>query len=259
MTFKQDIVFIGAGNLATQLSSALYKAGNNIIQIISRTDFSAKKLANKFSCDYSSDISKINTKANIIIICVSDNQLKKISSNLKVNDKLVIHTSGSLSINVLSSISNNYGVLYPVQTFTSHSAVSFAEVPICIESNSNINLNIIELLASSISNDVRDIDSDKRKIIHLSAVIANNFTNLNFSISEFLLKEHDIPFDILKPLIAETANKIIKNKPSAIQTGPAYREDYEIITKHLDLLIKYPAYKKIYEVMSDTIIKNKRK
>lgn len=253
-----NIVFIGAGNVATHLSKALQDAGNKIIQVISRTEQSAKILASDLNCEYSDDITKINPDCDLIIISVGDKQIHEVLSKLRADDKMIVHTSGSLEMNLLSKVSRNFGVFYPLQTFTKNTKVDFFSIPVLIEANSDENQDFIKGVASEISSDVRVISSDQRKIVHLAAVIVNNFTNLNYTVAEYLLAENNLPFDVLKPLIMETARKVMTERPSQIQTGPAYREDDETILKHIEILSGNLGYKEFYEVMTKAITYHKK-
>jgi predicted short-subunit dehydrogenase-like oxidoreductase (DUF2520 family) len=252
------IVFIGAGNVATHLSRVLFNSGYVISQIISKTKLTAQTLATEFNSDYSTDPSDIRTDCDIIFISVGDQQIEDVLSRIKTNNKLIVHTSGTLEMKILSTASENFGVFYPLQTFTKNTAVDFSDIPLIIEANSEKNLDFLKRIASDISNDIRVIDSEKRKIIHLAAVIVNNFTNLNYTIAQHLLEENNISFDVLKPLILETAKKAIKEKPSDIQTGPAYREDSETILKHIEMLSGNDKYRNIYEVMTSAIAHHKK-
>jgi predicted short-subunit dehydrogenase-like oxidoreductase (DUF2520 family) len=259
MSKPLKIVFIGAGNVSTHLAGALQKAGNKIIQIISRSNESAIILAKEFDCEYSTEISELNNDCDIIIISVSDKMVSEVVEVLDASDKLIVHTSGTLPDGILSKASSNYGVFYPLQTFTKNTKVGFTDIPILIEANSEVNLNILEELASGISEDVRVINSGQREIIHLTAVIVNNFTNLNYTVAQYILEKNNLPFDVLKPLIMETAKKVLTQKPSEIQTGPAFREDKGTILKHIEMLSDYPDYKDIYEIMSGAIAHHKEK
>ncbi|MCK5822997.1 MAG: DUF2520 domain-containing protein [Bacteroidales bacterium] len=248
-----NIVFIGAGNLATNLSLTLKNAGFSIVQIYSRTEKSAKELAQKIDCDYTIDINNLK-KADIYFFSVGDKIIPKLLECNNFENKFIVHTAGSISIDVFKNITDNYGVFYPLQTFFKERIVDFKNIPICIEANNLKSLQLIEKIANDVSNDVRLINSDQRKIIHLAAVFACNFVNHLYSISADILNKGNIPFDILKPLIIETANKIIDNDPQKVQTGPAVRNDAQIIEKHLKMLDD-DNLKNIYRLISDDIFR----
>jgi len=150
---------------------------------------------------------------------------------------------------------NNCGVFYPLQTFSKNQKINFKDVPICIEANNKKTLNILSNLAKSVSNNIYFTNSEQRKSLHLAAVFACNFTNHLYSISENILKKENIDFEILKPLIIETANKIKNHSPLEMQTGPAIRNDKEIIKEHLKLLKRNKTEQNIYKLLTENIIK----
>lgn len=257
--FINKITFIGAGHVATHLALELHKKGNKIVQVYSRTEKSAKTLAKKVNAKAIHNISKIDTNADIYIIAISDDAIISLIKNLHLKDKLVVHTSGSMPMSLLKKVSSNYGVFYPLQTFNKHVKINFSEIPILIEANNKQNITLLKNLASSISLNTQCVDSDKRLIIHLAAIVASNFSNFMYVIAEDILKRNKISIDVLKPLIHETAQKINYDFPHKLQTGPAVRKDFEIIKKHLNLLAKDPDYKKIYKLISNNIIKHIKK
>ena len=252
------IVLIGAGNVATHLGKALLNTGNEILQVYSRTSESAKLLATELNTEYTINISQLFDKADLYIISVSDDVLPDILKKLKIENKLIVHTSGFLPMDTLKQVSENYGVFYPLQTFSKSREVEMRSVPICIEANTPENLQLLNSLAGQISSDVRQINSDQRKVLHLSAVFACNFPNFMYAIAEKILQNHDMDFSILKPLILETAQKIQELEPANAQTGPAIRGDERVINAHLKMLDNYPAYQKLYQIITDQISDTKK-
>lgn len=253
-----NIVLIGAGNVATSLSMALHQAGKKIIQVISRHTNTARELAEKVDASFSTSIEEIKTTADIIICAVSDHALKEITENLKIKDTLIVHTSGSVALDIFENKYTDYGVFYPLQTFTKSTPITLNNVPVCIEANNQKTLKILRELGHLISNNVADINSDERKYLHLAAVFACNYTNFMYAIAEDLLKDHGLDMKILHPLIEETASKAIKYRPSEVQTGPAKRNDINTISRHLEILSNQRDYQEIYKVLSDKI-RNKYK
>jgi predicted short-subunit dehydrogenase-like oxidoreductase (DUF2520 family) len=150
-----------------------------------------------------------------------------------------------------------HGIFYPLQTFSKQKKVDFEEIPICLEANKYEVLQQLERLAGSLSRKVYFLDSKQRKAIHLAAVFACNFTNLMYRIAEDLVTESDLNFDILRPLIKETAAKVQEHSPREVQTGPAARNDRKIIEEHLKALENHPEYKEIYQLLTTEIV-NKR-
>jgi predicted short-subunit dehydrogenase-like oxidoreductase (DUF2520 family) len=250
---ETNIILIGAGNVATQLGLALYDAGYKIAQVYSPTKRSASALAKKLRSEAITDLKKLNKDADVYIIAIKDDAIESIAKQLKLKDQIVVHTSGSVSVNVLKKASKNYGVFYPLQTFTKDKKMNFREVPICIEGNNKKTSTTLQYFAKSISSNVQVIDSRQRQIIHLAAVFACNFSNHMYSIAEEILKKNKLSLDILKPLIAETAEKIKTNSPAKVQTGPAVRGDKKVMKGHLELLKGEKEMKEIYKMISDNI------
>jgi predicted short-subunit dehydrogenase-like oxidoreductase (DUF2520 family) len=247
-----EIVIIGAGNVATHLSKALVKAGNNIKQIYSRTEVSAKTLAKELNIDYTTNIESIDNEADLYIFSVSDNAIPELALKLDIKDKNVVHTAGSVPLSVLKG-AKNYGVFYPLQTFSKSREVNFKEIPLCIEANNNEFNQTLTELAGQISKSVWQIDSVQRKRLHLSAVFACNFVNHMYALAKDLLSHEEIDFEILYPLIKETAIKATTMGPKLAQTGPALRNDTESLEKHIELLSSYPEIQKIYRTISESI------
>lgn len=250
-----DIVYIGAGNVASHLSLALKDAGHNIVQIFSRTKESSKAIADCLNCEYVNTYSLLRRDADLYIISVKDDVLYDVSSELaKINiEGLVVHTSGSMTMDTIKS--RRRGVLYPLQTFSKNRKISLADVPFFIESNNNSDLKLLIKIAHSISNNVNVIDSDKRKYLHLSAIFCNNFVNHFCTLADTILKEQDISFKVMMPLLNETINKLQDLTPSEAQTGPAIRYDVNVINKHISMLSHNKDIMELYSLISENIHK----
>ena len=246
------IVLVGAGNVATHLVVAFRDTGRKIIQVYDRSENSARQLAEKTGAELCSELKYIRSDADLYIIAVTDSAIENLVKELKVSNGLVVHTSGFKSIEAVRNISENYGVFYPLQTFSKNKPLDYLTIPVCIEANNEANLKLLEDLALSFSTDVRNINSEQRKMIHLAAVFANNFTNMMYGIAEEIISDKNIPFDILKPLIMETANKVMTLLPVEAQTGPARRMDEEIMHEHIEMLSR-DEYKELYKKISKLI------
>lgn len=254
-----QIVILGAGNVATHLSLALHAKGFSILQIFNRTEEPGRRLARLTGAGYTGSLDKINPDADLYLLAVSDKAVPEMASKLKVNQGIVAHTSGSVGMDVLQTASVNTGVFYPLQTFREGKPVSFEGIPLCIEGNKPLVEKRLVKLAEQLSRNVRVINSEQRKMLHLTAVFAGNFTNYLYSIAEDLLLQYNIPFDLLKPLIEQTAENIRHSDLFSLQTGPAVREDSDIIEKHLELLKEQEAYREIYDLISKQIIQHKKR
>ena len=250
------IVLIGAGNLATHLGKALHAAGHDMVQVFSRTMQSAETLASLLDAEPLTDMAQVRDDADVYIFSVKDSALEQLISQLCGGEKKVfLHTAGSMPMSVFRGKALHYGVLYPMQTFSKQREVDFSIIPCFIEANDEFALKQIEGLAGQISHRVYQLSSEDRKYLHLSAVFACNFANHCYAASQELLQQHGIPFDVMLPLIDETAAKVHGMTPKEAQTGPAVRYDENVIGKQIQLLENQPYFQKIYDCMSKSIHK----
>lgn len=260
---EQDIykiVLIGAGNLATSLFHALIKAGKQMLQVVSRNLESAKQLASSHNVNYTNHLEQLNPNADLYILAVNDDALTEILQKINITDnQIIVHTAGGIDANIFDSNFVNYGVFYPLQTFSKQRIVSFTNVPVLIEGNTSQTTRVLINLAECISKKVIETNSIQRSMFHLAAVFSCNFINHLFAVSEQLLHDKNLEFKILEPLIHETIQKAMQNHPASVQTGPAIRNDHTVINKHLQLLEKYPEYQSIYQLLSDSIYQNSTK
>ena len=250
----KKITIIGSGNIANQLGCAFFKKGIQIQQVLARNVVTGKKLANNLNSQLITDIKKINI-SDLIIICVNDDNIKKIVQ--KLPNYPMVHTSGNTSINVFKG-KQHYGVIYPIQSIKKETKINFQKIPICIEANSNLLKEKIRVLSNKLSNQILIVNSKKRKYIHLSAVLASNFSNYCYIMAYNILQQQELTFDILKPLIEHTAKNSTIRNPKLNQTGPAIRDDKETMKIHLRML-KNKNYKKIYKLLSHNILKEYEK
>ena len=255
----RKIVILGAGRLAVNLSMAIHKKGYDIAEVCNRTERKGKSLAGKLKTRYIPEPEMITPDADLYILAVSDSAIPLFLERLKTGNRLIIHTSGSVKMDILQGVSANFGVIYPPQTFTSNRLLSFRSIPLCIEANSGKNLDILRSFADSLSEKVYTINSDQRRLLHLSAVFASNFTNFMVAISQELVLENGMDFGILEPIIRQTAGNASSGDVFKLQTGPAVREDRETIREHLKLLTNHPDYKEIYDLITRNIIQHKKK
>lgn len=244
---------IGAGNVATHMARALHAAGHRIITVFSVTGSSAKLLAESVSAAWTTNLEALPEEADAFIISVRDNALEEVVNALKVRKGMVMHTTGSVGIDIFKGKFKDYGVLYPFQTFRKEQEMVFDAVPMLIEANSRSGYETIREIAESISVHVREFSSDQRMNLHLTAAFACNFTNYMVSIAEAILEEHQIDRSLLQPLIDETFRKFALGPAAPNQTGPAVRGDTKTVEKHTDLLKNHPEWQKLYIFMSQLI------
>jgi predicted short-subunit dehydrogenase-like oxidoreductase (DUF2520 family) len=250
----KTITFVGAGNVAWHLAQALFSAGYYVSQVWSRTKQSAESLAQLVKAEPITDLNKIEPGADVYLLCLNDEALPSVIQNLNFHGSLVLHTSGSLGMGVLAGVSENFGVFYPLQTFSKGITLDIQKVPFFLEASSTANLQQIEKLASSLSPLMFHADSQTRLNLHVAAVFAGNYSNFMYLLASDLLSETGFNLDVLRPLMAETTRKALESDPFTVQTGPARRNDTAVILKHLETLASKPEYAEIYRHISYLII-----
>lgn len=250
------IIFIGSGNVATNLAQAFDRAGHQILQVISSNSDRAQKLAKRFGAYYGNSVASVDFNADYVILCVNDESYFNVLEELPKGLKAVIcHTSGPVSMEVIRSYALNYGVFYPLQSLRKEKCIDFLEVPIFIEGNSVDVTEDLMKLAGTISNQTKEVSSLEREKYHLAAVFANNFTNLMYTLAHRYLEDEALDFKNLIPIINETASRLNERDPASWQTGPAKRGDSIIMQKHIDML-EDQELKEIYKQLSDYIRSN---
>ena len=250
------ITLIGSGNVATHLSAAFKNAGHRIVQVYSRNMHHAALLAYHVGAEAIDDPKDITADTDLFILAIKDNAIAEFLPHLSPFNKLIVHTSGAVELEQLLNFTDSAGVFYPLQTFSKTKEVNFQDVPMCIEGADETITQTLEDLARNISNHIYRVNSAQRKVLHLAAVFACNFTNHLYAIGQQLLAGSNLSFDMLRPLIAETANKIKHHQPTDVQTGPAVRNDDITMQAHSQMLNDQPAFQDIYNLLSQDIIKN---
>ncbi len=247
------ITLIGSGNTATIMGRLCINNGHQIQQLIARNAERGHILANEFNCSYINFKEKPDLNTELVIIALSDNSMPEALNEINFNNIPAVHTSGSSNIYIIEKVSKNFGVLYPLQSLRKEME-TIPEIPFLIEANNTETLNFIKHFATTISNKVVEQNADERIRLHASAVIVNNFTNHLYSIAEKFCLDEKVNFDLLKPIIKETADRVQKYSPSTVQTGPATRSDITTLDKHLRLLNDYPKLRTLYMRMTDGIM-----
>lgn len=250
-----EVVLIGSGNVAQHLIKAFKKSQKiKLVQVFARNKEAISHLMpmSKITSDYA-DLKQVS----LYVIAVSDNAVAEVSAKIPFTNKIVLHTSGTVPISDLDA-KNVRGSFYPVQTFSKNRKVDFKKIPICIEIEQEALYKVLDIMAFSISDKVYKITSEQRKSLHIAAVFVNNFTNHLFQISNEICLENDLSFDILKPLILETAQKVMQLSPSEAQTGPALRNDNQTMERHLDFLTN-ENQKTIYKILTQSIQQHGKK
>lgn len=253
--FQMKIIFIGAGNLATNLAKALVAAGHDVLQVYSRTMESAQRLAMTAGGAPVCSLDAVSGDADVYIIAVKDSVLPEIIPQVcsGKGEKVFCHTAGSMPMSLFEGQALHYGVLYPMQTFSKERDVNFREIPCFIESSDSVADSVLRQLAGSVSDRVMPLSTDNRRYLHLAAVFASNFVNHCYGIAGDLIGKCGLPFDVLLPLIDETARKVHELPPVKAQTGPAVRYDENVIRAQSSMLRGNPIVKDLYDRMSMSI------
>jgi predicted short-subunit dehydrogenase-like oxidoreductase (DUF2520 family) len=251
-----DIVIIGTGNTATVLGRKLKLAGHRIVQVFGRDTSAASNLAYELDTESTNYWNVVCRDADIYILAVSDIAIEEVLRELHLPTKIIVHTAASVSKDVLKNASVHFGVFYPLQSLKKE-AGHVPDIPIIIDASDPSTLKELEQLAHSISDKVFEAGDEKRMKLHLAAVFCNNFVNHLYALAEGYCREEGLDFDLLHPLIEETAARLKEIAPSQSQTGPALRNDRTTIEKHLQLLQQYPELKKIYEIFTASIYSNR--
>lgn len=251
---QKQIVFIGAGNVATHFSYCLQQKGFRILAVYSRTTDSAESLAEKLGCKAYTTLGDL-PNADIYIFCVKDDVLPEMIRQVGIlhPQALLIHTAGSVPLSVFSSHKGGKAIIYPLQTFSKERQVDWKNISILLEADKEETKETIWSLVEGISSQIYEVDSEQRKWIHLAAVFACNFTNHCYAVATSLLKEKGLPFDLLIPLIDETVRKVHEMPPHIAQTGPAVRNDVAVMNAHEGMLEETPLVQEIYKLLSRSI------
>jgi predicted short-subunit dehydrogenase-like oxidoreductase (DUF2520 family) len=259
MAKSRRITLIGAGNVGWHLARHLENAGHQLREIYSRNLKNARKLVNNLYDAYPTDsLDFSESDAQIFLLAVPDDAIPAIVNEIILPENAILaHTSGSKGLEVLSHLECSSGVFYPLQTFSKAKEVSFEDIPILVEGEDKATEKELIALAKSLSNEVQAVNSDQRRILHMAAVFACNFTNHLLSISKNILETEDLSFDLLKPLLLETIHKALELGPENAQTGPAARKDIATIKSHLSSLEESPELAQIYRLLTESIMERR--
>ncbi|HOZ84254.1 MAG TPA: F420-dependent NADP oxidoreductase [Niabella sp.] len=249
-----NIVFIGSGNVVAVLGRKFLAAGHKIMQIVSRNPSEASSLAYEWDTESANYMSLINKEADIYIIAVADSAIEEVIIDLRLKEKIVVHTAAAVEMDVLKKVTVNYGVFYPLQSLRKEQ-LDLPETPIYIEAVNESTYTILDKLARSISHDTpsRTANFDKRTKLHVAAVLVNNFTNHILALTENFCQKEGIDFKEMLPLVENTFNRMQNTPPSQTQTGPAIRGDMATVQKHIELLSQYPQLLELYKFLTESI------
>lgn len=248
-----SITIIGAGNVGQHLAKRLHACGHPLRQIFSRTPAKAQRIAEAVGARGISRLEDLEPDADLYILAITDDATALVTQQidfLNTHQKIVVHTSGSVSSDVFKGYFEHYGIFYPLQTFSAEKVVDFEQLPFCIYGNSPQVQEDLMSLAQSICPHVYAVDDAQRGVLHVAAVLVNNFTNRLYAMAHHICTDHQLPFELLLPLIRETVNKASHTPPDEVQTGPAMRGDLQTIARHQEFLQQYPDYLTLYNIFT---------
>lgn len=246
------IVILGSGNVSSHLARSLKKAGASIVQIYSPTPAHAERLAAEVGAEPLSDVCALATDADFYIISTVDSAVADVASVMPRVQGVVVHTSGSVPMDVLASASDRVGVMYPLQSFSRDRELDLSHVPFFNEASDDSVLHAVDGVAALMSDSVHHADSSTRPYLHVAGVLGSNFPNFLLGCAADVLARGGYTIDVLRPLLEETVDKVFSLGPEASQTGPARRGDRETIQCHEALLP--PDVATIYSQISEAII-----
>ncbi len=249
-----NVTLIGAGNVATVLGRRIKSAGHTVVEVFSRELSHAQVLAGELDAVAINDLKMLSQGADLFILSVADSGIVEIAETLRLPGKIVVHTSGAVSKNVLQNVSDGYGVLYPLQSLRKE-ADHIPVIPFLVDGNREAVSAAIQSFAQSISNKVSFCSDEQRLKLHVAAVVVANFSNHLYALTADYCKRESTDFSMLSPLIQEVANRVALYEPVNMQTGPAVRGDTGTIKKHFEMLEQYPELSKVYTMMTESIQK----
>lgn len=251
----RKIAIAGSGNVAWHLATALKKKDFDITGIWSRSYEHASLLAGKCSATVRNTLSELTTDTDLILIAVPDGAIEEVVQKIGKFDGIVVHTAGSVGLEILNSHFARTGVFYPLQTFSKERDIDLQEVPFFLESSAEEVMEQLKEVAVQLSSRVFEADTAQRLLLHVAAVFAGNYSNLMYIIGNEILATTTLPSDVIHPLMLETTRKAIADEPLKVQTGPARRNDINTIKKHLEALAPLPEYAELYQLLAQAIRK----
>ena len=250
------IGLLGTGRVASHLGPALAAAGHQVAFVWGRTASAAAALAARLpGARALPSLAPPLPPADVYLLAVPDAAVAPLlATTTWPAGALVAHLAGSLPLSVFEAQpAVRGGVFYPLQTFSPGRAIDWPAVPLCIEAADLAAETTLLALATSLSQQVRRLDSAQRLKLHVAAVFANNFTNHLLGIADALLAEAGLPPALLTPLVRETVAKALAYPPFAVQTGPAVRQDAPTLAAHEAALAAHPAWQYLYARLTASI------
>lgn len=251
----KTFTIIGSGNVATHIGKALQRQGYIINGVYSHTLANAEQLAAALHCPATDRLDSVPS-ADAFLFSVKDSALPSLASEIVKRHGATptyIHTAGCIPVGIFGGGATRQAVIYPLQTLSKQREIDFRSVPLFVEANNAETLASVREVSETLSDTVREMDSENRRRLHLAAVFACNFVNHCYALGEKVMEEAGLDFSYLLPLVDETAAKVHTLSPRAAQTGPAVRWDENVMQSHLALLEDEPRMAEIYRLLSQSI------
>ncbi|MEX0981440.1 MAG: Rossmann-like and DUF2520 domain-containing protein [Bacteroidales bacterium] len=255
----KSVTIIGAGNVGWHMARAFHQTGIDVLDVVSGTQHHAEELAKMVSATPRTQIDGIAREPDLFLVCVNDDLINEIIGKFSGKETLIAHTSGSTGTEIFQNAVENYGVFYPLQTFTRGNEMTYNTIPFLVEGSSPELVQQLKGLADRISGIVYEADSEARRKMHIAAVFACNFSNHLAAIAHDLLIEAGLKFELLHPLMEETIRKLKTMDPASAQTGPAVRNDIKTIEKHMITLEGRPEEQQLYRLLTESITRYRKK
>jgi len=253
----KSISIIGNGKLARQLGLGLKAAGISIEFVVGRDSDNVRLLANDLQAQSRELEDGLILFSDMVLLAVSDDAIAQVSEQIGAIPGILAHCSGSLAPQILDEKHPNRACFYPLQSFTEGDTIAWREVPVFIQSDDIAVESALSNLGNILVDQVLVISNEQKEVLHLAAVFANNFSNAMYTEASDILSQVELDFDLLRPLIRKTADKLDLLNPEQAQTGPARRGDSATIQKHLDLM-EDDELQELYKTLSDRISKRYR-
>lgn len=247
------IALVGSGNIATFFAGKFHAHGHEIIQVISNRLDRARLLAEPYHAEAGDQLDDLSQQAGVVILAVKDDVLSQILQHQALQNRILIHTAGSVNLDLLLSVTPHAGSLWCVYSVNRHHLPTRPDVPVILNASDPETLKITKQLAACITDHYYYLSDEQKTIAHLGAVFANNFSNFLFTASQDILQKNDLPFELLLPLIENTVEKLQYSRPDKLQTGPAIRHDEQTMEKHRTMLGSEPALLEVYNLISRLI------
>ncbi|MCU0382248.1 MAG: DUF2520 domain-containing protein [Chitinophagaceae bacterium] len=249
---EKDIVLVGTGHVATVLGRLCRQAGHRVLQVYGRNLEAAGELAAELGAEALVSPAALDDRADMCIVAISDAALPSLGNWMPKRPYPVVHTAGSVSMEVLSGISEQIGVLYPLQSLRKDQP-GIPEIPFMVQGNSKDTEHLLRSFARSLSGLVHHAGEEERRRMHLAAVFTSNFFNHLATLARQYCRDNDVDFQMLLPLLLETVGRMEWEDPANLQTGPAIRNDQPTIDRHVSMLQDRPHMQRIYQLMTDSI------